>query len=191
MKLTTDTLVACGADRTAAAKFAPVLNELLPIWNVASYLRACHFLAQILHESNGLRAVEEYASGVAYEGRKDLGNTQPGWGIRYKGRGLIQLTGRTNYAALTKRFNVDFVNNPELLEQPQWAVGSALWYWQTRNLNVYADQDNGLAIGQIINLGSIPKPGSKRQSIPNGQADRAAKLARCKAALAPLFAITV
>jgi predicted chitinase len=86
-----------------------------------------YILATAEHESDNFRAFEEYASGTAYEGRSDLGNTQRGDGIKYKGRGLVQITGRINYAKFTKILkaygeNVDLVNNPELAERPDIAV---------------------------------------------------------------------
>ncbi|KAB7730128.1 peptidoglycan-binding protein [Rudanella paleaurantiibacter] len=184
--LTIDILTACGASARHAAQFVEPLNELLPYYRVTTYLRLSHFMAQILHESDRMRAVEEYASGETYEGRKDLGNTEPGDGVRFKGRGLIQLTGRANYTAFSKRFGVDVVANPELLEEPRWALVSALYYWNTRKLNARADADDVLAISQIINQGSVPRPGVKRR-LPNGYDDRVALLARSKEAVAELF----
>src|SRR5512134_1807593 len=73
------------------------LAEAMPANDINTPLRIAHFLAQLGHESGDLRYSEELASGIAYEGRLDLGNTQPGDGMRFKGRGLIQLTGRANY----------------------------------------------------------------------------------------------
>ncbi len=87
------------------------------------------FIAQIAHESGELTYVQEIASGKAYEGRKDLGNTQPGDGIRYKGRGLIQLTGRANYEKYGQLMGLDLINNPELLEEPEFAALSAAYFW--------------------------------------------------------------
>lgn len=69
-----------------------------------------------------------------YEGRKDLGNTQPGDGIRFKGRGLIQITGRANYKQISDATGIDFYNHPDWLELPQWATMSACWWWQNRGL---------------------------------------------------------
>jgi putative chitinase len=88
------------------------------------------------------KALREYASGSAYEGRQDLGNTQPGDGVRFKGRGIFQTTGRANYLELgIKKGRRDmFVDNPELLEQPEYAVWSACEYWKTRGLNDIANR---------------------------------------------------
>ena len=82
--------------------FVAPLNAAMYEFHINSPLRQAAFIAQIAHESGELRYVKEIASGAAYEGRKDLGNTQPGDGMRYKGRGLIQITGRNNYAECGK-----------------------------------------------------------------------------------------
>ncbi len=92
----------------------PVLEARLTEYAIKSDLRRAHFLAQICHESAGFRATEEFASGAAYEGRKDLGNTQPGDGARYKGRGLVQLTGRANYLEYGQALGLDLVEHPEV-----------------------------------------------------------------------------
>lgn len=97
------------------------------------------FLAQIGHESAQLRYTEEIASGTAYEGRKDLGNNQPGDGVKYKGRGLIQLTGKKNYALASIALDLPLLDRPELLAQPPLAVESAGWFWSNNNLNSLAD----------------------------------------------------
>lgn len=76
--------------------------------------RQAAFISQVAEESDRFRTFEEYADGSEYEGRADLGNTQPGDGPRYKGCGAIQVTGRSNYTRMSKDLGVDFVNHPEL-----------------------------------------------------------------------------
>ena len=93
-------------------------------------------------------------SGMKYEGRKDLGNTSKGDGPRYKGRGFIQITGRHNYSLISQDLGEDFVNNPELLEQDEWAVASAFWFWKRNRLNGFADNDDVLTITKRINGGT-------------------------------------
>jgi putative chitinase len=139
-------------------------------------LRIAHFLAQVGHESGDLRYSEEEADGSAYEGRTDLGNTQPGDGRRFKGRGLIQLTGRANYVAYGTARSRDFVtetNYTQIATDPNVAVDVSCWYWTTHGLNALADADNLNAITYKINGGY------------NGLADRAAHLHRAKCLLVP------
>ena len=112
------------------------------------------FLAQIAVESGEFRYLKELASGNEYEGRIDLGNIEPGDGIKFKGRGLIQITGRANYQLISNDFNVDFISNPELLETPQYATQSACWFWNLRHLNPLADQENFVLITKRINGGT-------------------------------------
>ena len=135
-------------------KYLPWINKYAPKYGVTTTKRMAHFLAQIAQESGQLRYAQEIASGKAYEGRKDLGNTVKGDGVRYKGRGLIQITGRSNYNAVSKALGVDFVAHPEKLEEPEWAVASALWYWQSHGCNELADKDDSLAVTRRINGGT-------------------------------------
>lgn len=135
------------------SKYADILNAEMLDGGINTPLRICHFLAQVLHESGHLQFVKELASGKAYEGRKDLGNTQKGDGIKFKGRGLIQVTGRTNYSACGLALNLNLINHPELLEQPMNAVKSAIWFWNSKNLNKYADADDLFTITRRINGG--------------------------------------
>lgn len=146
-------------------------DKYLPEYEVNTYLRVCHFLAQCAHESDSFKTLEEYASGLAYEGRKDLGNTQPGDGRRYKGRGIIQLTGRANYREYGKALGVDLENSPELASDPEVSVRTALEYWKRKKLNLYADQDDIVTITKRINGGT------------NGLDDRKNYLARAKKVL--------
>jgi len=109
------------------------------------------FIAQLAHESGQFRYMEELASGKAYEGRRDLGNTQPGDGERYKGRGPIQITGRSNYEQAGKALGLDLVGHPEIAAQPDVGFRLAAWYWNTRNLNNLADQKNFSGITRAVN----------------------------------------
>lgn len=131
----------------------PFLLDGMKKYAINTPLRQNHFIAQLAHESGEFRYMEELASGAVYEGRKDLGNTEPGDGVKFKGRGLVQITGRANYALLKRTFGIDFIENPELLETPQYAALSACWFWNSRNLNVLADADDFLAITKKINGG--------------------------------------
>lgn len=146
----------CTAER--AALFAPLLDAACQHYGITSPVRLAAFLAQIGHESGGLRYVRELASGEAYEGRKSLGNTQPGDGPRYRGRGLIQITGRANYAATTQRMQPagapDFIDFPEALEEPQWAAWSACDWWAAHGCNELADSGDFDALTRRINGGT-------------------------------------
>jgi len=154
------------------SSFGPLLPELLKRFQVTNALRIVHFLAQLAHESDGFCAMEEYASGAAYEGRADLGNTQPGDGKRFKGRGPIQLTGRANYRAFAmwiRQYRSDAPNfelKPELVATWPWAAWAVFYFWSTRNLNDLADRDDLVAITKRVNGGT------------NGLSDRAAYLAK-------------
>ena len=139
-------------------------------------LRLAHFMGQCAHESGGFRYMEEIASGQAYEGRADLGNTQPGDGKRYKGRGPIQLTGRANARFYGRRCGIDFENRPDLMAVPSIGILTACMYWDVNGFNAYADRDQGTAIGNGINRGN---PKSDLQ--PNGAGDRLARTNAAKA----------
>jgi putative chitinase len=124
-----------------AGVYAPLLAELMPKWGIDTPARQQAFLAQLLHESGAFKYVREIHDGSNYEGRTDLGNIQPGDGKRFRGRGLIQVTGRTNYKACSLALFKDLrlLKQPELLELPRYAVESACWYWKSRELNTIAD----------------------------------------------------
>lgn len=159
----------CRRDRLE--KLLPHLNTTMQRYAITTPLRQAHFLAQVGHESDGFNTNEEYASGADYEGRGDLGNTRAGDGVRFKGRGLIQVTGRANYADCGRALAVDLINNPQRLGDFDLACLSAGWYWDTRKLNNHADRDDVLTITKIINGGT------------NGLADRESYLARAKRVL--------
>lgn len=121
--------------------------------DIVTVTRAASFLGQIAWESGELRYFEEIDSGHAYEGRKDLGNVNPGDGKRYKGRGPIQLTGRANYRAASAFVGVDLESDPEVAATPLIGFRVATWYWTTRELNVKADACDFMAITRAINGG--------------------------------------
>lgn len=125
--------------------------------NIDTPLRLCHFMAQLAHESAHLTVTREFASGAAYEGRIDLGNTHPGDGRRYRGRGLIQTTGRANYRDATTDIRrivagaPDFESDPVSLEDFPWALLCSVTYWQRHNINRFADRDDLEDVTRAIN----------------------------------------
>ncbi|MGK7915808.1 MAG: glycoside hydrolase family 19 protein [Prochloraceae cyanobacterium] len=136
------------------ATYVKPLNKVLHDFEINTAKRAAAFIAQIAHESGSLRYKEEIASGAAYEGRKDLGNTQPGDGKRYKGRGLIQLTGRSNYRQCGKALGLPLEENPQVVVQdPYTNAAVAGWYWQSRNINAAADAGDFRKVTKLINGG--------------------------------------
>lgn len=150
-------------------------NQYAASYGVDSYLRVCHFLAQATHESDGFKTLREYwgptAAQKGYEGRKDLGNTQPGDGYRYRGRGIFQLTGRANYREMSKKIGTDIEANPDLAGTAEISVLTALEYWKSRGLSTHADADDVLKITKRINGGT------------NGLDDRKGRLAIAKSVI--------
>jgi putative chitinase len=140
-----------------ASVFLGPLNAAMSEFQINTPLRVAAFLAQIGHESGQLQYVKELASGEAYEKRRDLGNIEPGWGIRFKGRGLIQVTGYYNYCAAMVKLDLDCVTHPELLEQPINAARVSAWWWADRGLSQLADagtEDSFKTITKRINGGT-------------------------------------
>lgn len=132
-------------------RYAEPLNAAMQEFEINNVARETMFLAQLAHESGGFRYVRELASGEAYEGRMDLGNTEPGDGVRFKGRGLIQITGRANYRECGEALDLDLLAHPELLETPENACRSAAWFWDSRELNQRADLGDFKGITKRIN----------------------------------------
>ena len=130
-----------------------VIGATLDKYAIDTRLRDAHFLAQACEESDGFCTTEEYASGAAYEGRADLGNTQKGDGRLFKGRGLFQLTGRSNYESYGKALGLDLVNNPALAAEPVNSLLIACEFWLRNNLDVPADNDDLISITKRINGG--------------------------------------
>jgi len=153
-------------------EISPVLASTLEKYGINTRLRIAHFLGQCCHESAGFRTTEEFASGDAYERRSDLGNTRRGDGRRYKGRGLIQLTGRANYRDAGTALGVDLEGNPLLAGEPQLSLKIACEYWKRRKINPDCDRDDIIGVTKKINGGW------------NGLEDRRRYTAKAKAALA-------
>jgi putative chitinase len=137
-----------------AATFCQPLNDAMQEFDINTPARQASFIAQVGHESGQFVYVREIASGAAYEGRKDLGNTHPGDGVRYKGRGLLQITGRDNYIACGHALGLDLLANPELLEAPVNAARSAAWFWRMHGLNQLADAGDQVRVTKRINGGT-------------------------------------
>jgi putative chitinase len=159
------------------AAVGEVLALTLARYGIDTRLRIAHFLGQTCHESAGFRTTEEFASGHAYEGRSDLGNTQPGDGPRYKGRGLLQLTGRANYRDLGKILKVDLEGEPERAGEPVLSLLIACEYWKKRRINADCDADDLIAVTKKVNGGT------------NGLEDRRQYTTKAKAAIARLEGI--
>lgn len=130
---------ATGISEALAARWWSPVERALFEFGILQPQRIAMWLAQIGHESGGFVYTREIASGKAYEGRKDLGNTHPGDGERFRGRGLVQITGRANYKAAGDALGVDLIAHPEMLESDELAARSAAWFWHKNNLNRFAD----------------------------------------------------
>jgi putative chitinase len=153
--LTKEQLAKVYKNRSLAAldQYMVKLNSAMVEFEINTPLRVAAFLAQLGHESGELRWFEEFASGMAYEGRADLGNTSPGDGQRYKGRGPIQLTGKANYIKAGKALGLDLVNNPHLAATIGIGFRIAGWFWKTKGLNELADKKDFDLITKRINGG--------------------------------------
>lgn len=156
-QITVDTLRAiCPNTPKNVDVFVDYLNKAFAKWGIDTKLRISMFLAQIAWESGSFRYTRELASGKAYEMRKDLGNVTPGDGVKYKGRGLIQITGRANYKALSIVLFKDenmLLNSPQLLETPSYAVESAAWFFSTHGCNELSDLKDIEGVTRKINGG--------------------------------------
>jgi putative chitinase len=146
-----------------------VLDELAKIatqFGITNNLRLAHFLAQCAHESGAWKYKLEIASGQAYEGRKDLGNTQKGDGVRFKGRGYIQLTGRANYGVFSQFIGEDCVAQPDLVAT-KYPLASAAFFFNRNKLWSICDQG---ATDEVVT-----KVSKRVNGGTNGLADRLAK----------------
>ena len=160
------------AKKDVLKKLADAAPAILPMYGINTPLREAHFWAQAAHETGGFKWMRENwgptPAQEKYEGRKDLGNIQPGDGKRYAGRGIFQLTGRANYKHFGGLLALDLVGYPDLAAEPENALRIACEYWRSRNINACADADDVVAVTKKINGGT------------NGIADRRTCLAVAK-----------
>lgn len=166
MNLTTELLELCtGASRALAEAAVGPANNALRLYDQTTANRVGMFLANVGHETGGLQWKQELWGPTdaqrRYEGRTDLGNTEPGDGSRFRGRGWLQTTGRGNYAKLTSRLRMrwpqmqvpDFVSQPELLASPEWCALSAVDFVEMNRVYRFADSDNFDNYCDMVNLG--------------------------------------
>lgn len=163
-------IMACQALR--AARWLQPITEAMAKHGIDTPWRQAAFLAQIGHESGGLQWARELwgptPAQAKYEGRADLGNTQLGDGFRFRGRGLIQITGRAGYTEASGALGYDFLTDPDALAEPDMAAESAAWWWESHGLNELADAGNFVGITRRINGGL------------NGEQDRLERWQRAK-----------
>lgn len=181
MELTLDQLTGVfrSLSREAYAAYLPPLNRAMQEFSISTPIRIAHFLGQLGEESGGLQWMEEIWGPTpaqrGYEGRADLGNVQAGDGYRYRGRGPIQLTGRSNYRVVGAALGIDLEGDPDRASAPDVAFRIAARFWGSRDLNYYADQGDAgwQEICRRVN-GAYP---------PNGEAGRWAYYTRAKSVL--------
>jgi putative chitinase len=156
--MTPQELAICtGARSDRAEEWLPYIEAAMTEFGIDTPERQAAFLAQIGCESGGLHWSSEIwgptSTQERYEGRVDLGNVEPGDGSRFRGRGLIQITGRANYASAGIALGVDLITDPSKLAQPELAARSAGWYWQSHRLNALADSGEFEKLTRRINGG--------------------------------------
>jgi putative chitinase len=143
-------------------------------------LRLAHFLGQTALESGNFKYMREIwgptPAQTKYEGRADLGNTQPGDGKRYMGRAILQVTGRANYRRVSAKLGIDVEAEPELLERPDIGLIASCHWWEDNKANAWADADNASALSRLVNRGN---PRSDKPA--NHEVDRIALTGKVKA----------
>lgn len=192
---------AAGCSLAAAEKWLQPILSAMQRFNISTPARMAAFIAQISHESARLIAIEENlnysAQGLlstfgkrfttasakqyarkpeaianhSYAGRNGNGDESSGDGWKYRGRGLIQITGKDNYRACGSALGIDLVGNPDLLLDPANGAAAAGWFWMTHGCNELADHDNFASITKVINGGL------------NGQKERLALFAQAESVL--------
>jgi predicted chitinase len=168
-------LMPAAPSATLASVIEP-LNNTCAEFSINTPQRITAFLAQLAHESGELRWMNEIWGPTEAQHRYEppsklaarLGNTQPGDGKRYRGRGPIQLTGRANYKIAGVALALPLEDNPDLVATPAVGIRVAGWFWNSKDLNTLADQNNYLGITRRINGGT------------NGLADRVKYWERAK-----------
>lgn len=166
--------------RAKLEPFVDPLNAAMQEFEIDNGLREAAFIAQVVHECGEFRFLHELWGPTPAQSRyeppgqkaADLGNTERGDGYCYRGRGLIQITGRANYRECGEALGADLVANPELLEQPELACRSAAWFWQKHGCNELADKGDFAGLTRRINGGL------------NGYQDRVAYWNRAQAVMA-------
>ena len=166
---------------SSLAAWLQALNAAMAEYDITTPARRAAFLAQVAHETMELRIVEESWTGAAFQQRyeppgelaKPLGNTEPGDGKRYRGRGLIQVTGRSNYASYGQLLGINLVALPDRANEPLIAARLAGAFWKQRGLNALADAEDFQGITRRINGGM------------NGLAERKRYLDQALAVLPP------
>lgn len=161
--MTPQDLVACtGARIDRASSFLPYIEAAMAEYDISTPTRQAAFLAQVGEESGGLHWLVELwgptATQLRYDTRYDLGNIAPGDGFKYRGRGLIQITGRANYKSAGDALGVDLIARPELLGESELACRSAGWFWKSHGCNELADAGNFEAVTKRINGGLTGYP---------------------------------
>lgn len=135
-------------------KYIGYINTYAKEFGITTPMQMAMFIAQVAHESGELRYTEELSSGEAYEGRRDLGNVYKGDGVRFKGRGLLQLSGRANYKLYKEYCGFDVVAKPYLLAQPLGATRSAFWFFcKYKKLQALSEVGNLKEVTKRINGG--------------------------------------
>lgn len=171
---------ATGAQLNRAELWLPHIVSAMTEFDIVTPQRQVMFLAQIGHESCGLHysaeiwgpthdqlgyerdfaspwpSTPEEAHGLQFAANRKaftLGNDAPGDGFKYRGRGLIEITGKGNYRTVSAFFSVDFVMDPELLGEDEYSARSAAWFWKWHHLNEMADEGDFYTITKRINGG--------------------------------------
>jgi putative chitinase len=145
--------IAPHAEPNQLSSLFPHLLLTMAEYEISTPMRQAHFLSQLIHESGSFNYLEEIDPGDYLEGREDLGNIHPGDGRRFKGRGLIQITGRNNYEACGLALGVNLIEAPTRLAEHDLACLCAGWFWSKNEINQFADRDDVEMVTRTINGG--------------------------------------